>query len=726
MFAFVKKMNSFQRVIVGLVLGIFVGLFVGEPAGQLGIFGTAYVRLLQMTVLPYLLVSIVSGLGKLNSETAAKIGTSAGLLVLFLWLATMLTNLLLPLAYPNWQAASFFSTSLLESREQFDFLQLYIPSNIFYSLSNAVVPSVVLFCLLLGVAFIGVREKQATLKIIASFADALMSMASYVTRLAPFGIFAISASAAGTLQPEEMGRLQVFLWGYLAVWALMSFVALPLFVTWGSPFKYRDINKVAGEAMVTAFAAGTVLIVLPMIAERCKDLLKENAMESEESMAAVDVMAPTAYSFPSVGTLMGLGFILFSGWYLGSPVGLEQYPSYVIMGTLSAFGSMAVAIPFMLDYFGLPADQFELYLLGSVITARFATAMAALHGFIVCLLVSSAILNKLKWRQLFNALAVHLAISALAMTALGFVLQKAIPYEYAGDKSFEAMVLMAEAAPVHNREMSALGAEQLDQARLDLILARGSIRVGYFSDHLPYAFRNNQGQVIGHDMDLIHEFAKDLNIAVEVHKVSWDNAVELLDNGSLDVLVGGSVILPERAVQVAYSAPHMHHTIGLVVLDKYREKYQSVEAVKKMQGLRLAVSGSKGYYFQAIQEVLPHAELVSIDSPRRFFRKEVEDVDAMVFAVEVASAWTLLYPEFSVVVPEGVSSKAPAAFALPRGEIALLQYMNTWLALKKSNGFMDRIYDYWILGRDPKAVKPRWSIMKDVLHWFEPDETNNE
>ncbi len=711
-------MSSFQRVIAGLFLGVFVGLFVGEPAGELGIFGTAYVRLLQMTVLPYLLVSIIGGLGKLNAETAAKIGTSAGLLVLFLWLATMLTNLLLPLAYPNWQSASFFSTSLLESSEKFDFLKLYIPSNIFYSLSNAVVPSVVLFCLLLGVAFIGVRDKEVTLKVVGNIADALMGMASYVTKLAPIGIFAISASAAGTLQPEEMGKLQVFLWGYLAVWALMSFVALPLFVSWSSPFNYRDINKIAGEAMVTAFAAGTVLIVLPMIAERCKELLKENAMASEESMAAVDVMAPTAYSFPSVGTLMGLGFILFSGWYLGSPIGVEQYASYVVMGTLSAFGSMAVAIPFMLDYFGLPADQFELYLLGSVITARFATAMAALHGFIICLLVASSILNKLKWRQLFSALAVHLAISALAMIALGFLLQKIIPYQYAGDKSFEAMVLMAEPAPVYDRPMSALPGDKLAASRLDVVIERGSLRVGYFSDHLPYAFRNNQGQVIGHDLDLIHEFAKDLNIALEIHKVTWANAVDLLNDGSLDVLLGGSAILPERALTVSYSDPHMYHTIGLVVRDEKRDSFRSLESIKQMQDLRLAVLGA-GYYFEAIQGFLPTAELLTVSSPRDFFRAEVDNVNAMVFAVEVASAWTLLYPEYSVLVPEGLNSKAPAALAFPKGEMGLVHYTNTWLALKESNGFMDKIYDYWVLGKDPKAELPRWSIMKDVLHWIE-------
>ena len=44
--------------------------------------------------------------------------------------------------------------------------------------------------------------------------------------------------------------------------------------------------------------------------------------------------------------------------------------------------------------------------------------------------------------------------------------------------------------------------------------------------------------------------------------------------------------------------------------------------------------------------------------------------------------------------------------------------MNTWLKLKKENGLQKKVYDYWILGKNPEAKKPRWSVMKDVLGWL--------
>ena len=41
--------------------------------------------------------------------------------------------------------------------------------------------------------------------------------------------------------------------------------------------------------------------------------------------------------------------------------------------------------------------------------------------------------------------------------------------------------------------------------------------------------------------------------------------------------------------------------------------------------------------------------------------------------------------------------------------------MNTWIGLKRRDGFIDRLYDHWILGRTAAVRAPRWSIGRDVL-----------
>lgn len=716
-----SKLSPFQRVIIALLLGIFTGIFVGEPAGILEIGGTVYIRLLQMTVLPYVLVSIIGGLGRLDSAMAANIGIKAVKIILFMWLAVMLTLLFLPLAYPTWETSGFFSTSMVAESVKLDFVTLYIPSNVFAALSNTIVPAVVLFSLLMGIAVINVKNKDTLINLTDNIADGLQGVASFIAKTAPLGIFAIAASAAGTLQPEEMERLQVFLWVYLIAAFMLGFVLLPLLVHWATPFSYRELMSVAGEAMITALATGTVLVVLPMIAERCKEMLKKHGMECEETNSTVDVLVPTAYSFPSTGTLLGLGFILFSAWYVGSPLTLSQYPSYVIMGAFSAFGSMAVAIPFLLDYFGLPADQFQLYLLGSVVTARFATGLAALHGFVVTLLVASAVLNRLSWRKMMQAMALHLGVTAGVMVLVGISLTKLIPYEYAAAKSFESMEFAAQPVTVKIiKSPVPLSTQDQARPRLDVIRERGSIRVGYSSDDLPYAFRNNQGQVVGFDMEILHELARDLEITIEITRVQdVKQDPQMLTDGRLDITVGGRIITPLRALAVSFSDPYTQKTVSFMVKDSRRDEFSSVDSIRTIEDLNIGMETS-AHYRGTIETMFPNAKLTTIDGPRKYFKGEHPDLDALTYSAEAGSAWAMLYPHYTSVVAKGLKIRMPVGFALPKTQLGFTQFINTWLEVKKDSVYLQSVYDYWVLGENPKAKKPRWSIMHDVLGWGGP------
>jgi Na+/H+-dicarboxylate symporter len=714
-----NKLSPFQRVISALFLGILTGIFVGEPAGHLSDIGDIYVRLLQMTVLPYVLVSIIGGLGRLDSHMASRIGLRAVKVILTMWFAVMLTLLLLPLAYPNWQTAGFFSTSMITEPAAFNFINLYIPSNIFASLSATVVPAVVLFSLLMGIALIKVNNKASLLVITTTIGDSLMKVAAYVAKLAPLGIFAISASAAGTLAVEELGRLQVFLWVYIIAAALLAFVLLPLLIHWATPFTYREVMSTAGEAVVTAVATGTVLVVLPMIIERSKALLAKHNMECEETDSTVDVLVPTAYSFPSAGSLLGLGFILFSAWYVGSPLSIDEYLSFVVMGALTAFGKMAIAIPFLLDFFDLPADQFQLYLLGSVVTGRFATGLATLNGFVVTLLVASAVLKQLKWHGMLQAISVHLAVTFAVMCATGFALKTLIPYKYEGVKTFESMKAMNVSAKL-GQYNKLIPLSKLDQQkpRLDIILARKSLRVGYYDVSLPYAFRNKNNEMVGFDVELVNQLAKDLDITLSLIRIkNKADESKLLKNGSIDITIGGHSITPLRAINVAFTDPYTFHTAGILVNDAKRNEFSDLYAIQTMKTLNLGVGGSK-YYQEVAREFFPNAKITEVNNVRLFLKGKYKDVDALIYSTEAGSAWAMLYPNFSAIIPKHLQFRAPVAFVLPKGQIDFVQYVNTWLKLKKENGFQTKVYDYWILGKNPKAKKPRWSVMKDILGWL--------
>ncbi len=94
-------------------------------------------------------------------------------------------------------------------------------------------------------------------------------------------------------------------------------------------------------------------------------------------------------------------------------------------------------------------------------------------------------------------------------------------------------------------------------------------------------------------------------------------------------------------------------------------------------------------------------------------------VDALVYSAEAGAAWTLVYPAYAVVVPEPGRIKVPLAYAAPLRNGAMVRFLNTWIQLKQKDGSIDALFQHWILGRDAKKTKRRWSVLHDVLGWGE-------
>ena len=241
-----RRFGLAEQVLVGFVLGLAAGIFFGEMAGALKIVGDAFILLLQVTVIPYIIVSLITALGQLTLEDAKKLGLRAGGVLLVLWGIGLVVVLLTPLAFPNWPSASFFSTSQVEETRSIDFLRLYIPANPFASLANAVVPAIVVFSVLTGLALINVKNKNALLAPLTVISDVLMEVTGFIAKLAPYGVFALTAAAAGTLDLEELNRLQVYVVVYVVLALVLTFWLLPALVTIVTPLRYGEIPRALG------------------------------------------------------------------------------------------------------------------------------------------------------------------------------------------------------------------------------------------------------------------------------------------------------------------------------------------------------------------------------------------------------------------------------------------------------------------------------------------------
>ena len=284
----------------------------------------------------------------------------------------------------------FFSHSLVEPRQPFSFADLYFTANPFQSLSNAVVPAVVLFSSMVGIALMGIGDRERLLGPLRVLNAAITSITLFVVRLTPVGVFAIGAVTAGTMTGETLQRLQVYFVVFAAASLLLAFWVLPLLVTAMTPFRYREVTGIARDALLTAFVANNAFIVLPILVERSKDLLRRRGLLSPESDSAAEVLVPILFNFPNAGKLLTLLFVPFAAWLAGSPFSAGGYAALFAAGLPSYFAKAQVALPFLMDLFGLPHDLFQLYIPTTILSGKFDSMVTAMNLLVFALLGAAA------------------------------------------------------------------------------------------------------------------------------------------------------------------------------------------------------------------------------------------------------------------------------------------------------------------------------------------------
>jgi proton glutamate symport protein len=718
-----KKKNRISlsaQVMWGLLLGIVVGIFFGEKAGILQVVGSAFILLLQMSVLPYIVVSLTAGLGRLTFSDARKLGLRAGLILLIFWVIVLVMVMLMPVAFPDIISASFFSTSMMEERVAFDFLGLYIPANPFQAMATTTVPAMVLFCIAIGIALMGIKNKKVLIEQLDILSDVLMRITQFVAGLAPLGVFALTACAAGTMDVEELGRLQVYLVPYAAVAILLSFWVLPGLIVCLTPLSYKNVIGQTRDALLTAFATGQLLIVLPILADKCKMLVEESAGDSEESSSAVDVLIPVSFNFPNLGKLLSLSFIPFAAWFLDISIPVAQYPNFLISGLASFFGEVVVAMPFLLDLLRIPSDAFQLFISVDVLAGSFGTLLAAMHTVALAILGTFAMNGRLtiNRKKLLSFSALTVGLTLLTLVGVRLFFNFSFDPTYTKYQSFIEMKLMQ--VPVAAKVLSTAEPEPLDpeKSSIERIRQRGSLRVGILKDSLPFVFNNASAELVGLDIEMAHLLAGELGVSLEFVRIDRKNMVKHLDNGSCDIIMSGLAITTDRASAMACTTPYMDLTVGLVVKDHLRDEFRSWEDVQRLGALKVGILNVP-YLLNLFRQYLPEAEIVTLESPREFFMEKVEGLDALVFSAEGGSAWTLIYPGYSVVIPLPDPIAVPAAFFMARGNRSLIDYVNTWIALKQKDKTIKKIYNYWILGQGAEKKKPRWCVIRDVLGWVD-------
>lgn len=228
---------------------------------------------------------------------------------------------------------------------------------------------------------------------------------------------------------------------------------------------------------------------------------------------------------------------------------------------------------------------------------------------------------------------------------------------------------------------------------LTSIQKKGEITVG-ISILPPWVMKNKQGKLIGFEVDIANQLARDMGVKVKFKQYQWNKMIPALDKGEIDIIASGLSITPRRALRVNFSAPYSSSGYSLVSNLSLTRDFTSI---KDLNDEKIFIAVVKGTVSEDLaKKVFPNAKLD--------IRKTAKDATSAVVNGSVHAFIS------SSPVPEFISLKNPndvdlplkkpllttkEAFAVRKGNQEMLNFLNAWITAHDADGWIESSHKYW-------------------------------
>jgi proton glutamate symport protein len=712
------KTSLALQMAIATVLGVFFGLFLGEMNAVFAPWASAYVMVLKITTIPYLVGALIHGIGQLSSTQAKQIMKKGALFIGLAWSINIAMIYLMTFLFPQAQKSSisgYFSREIAS----LNFAELLIPENIFYSLSNNIIPSVVIFSLLLGIALMHMKEKTSTMSMLQTGVDALMRVTSWISRIAPLGTFIIIANQVGTIQFEAMKQVSTYIILYIIITCLTALWIFPRLTGMLTNLSALRWLKELLPILLLAYTTNVVIVCLPFIINLIQRETAELDPRDEKAQNQIQGTVSIIFNLP-LGSLFITVFVLFASVFYNTPLNFSHHIQLFVTTLLTGLGAVGLGswintLSFLIDSLGMSLSAINLYLTTLPFTSGFQAMTSAMEISTLSLFITLACRKRLSLNLSKIVKSCLITLVPILLLVIGIKVTNPLPIIQNPAKSIAELeiptyvktsIYTSAPAPRSNGK----------EDTLDRILRTKTLRVGYNPHTAPFCFYNKARQLVGYDMAFAFALAEALDCSIEFIPMNYGRLSEEIQNNLYDIGMSAITITDARLRSLVFAEPYLEAKIVFVLGSGNRKIYSSIEAINNNPDVRIIVF--KGSSFESFARCyFPNKEIISITDYETFKTTYADDL--LLWEEQEAISWVMRHRGFTLFIPNPSIGVDTLGYAIRPNSERFLNYLNQWLRLKKNEGFTKSQYDLWVLGQTESATKaePRWSIIRDVLHW---------
>jgi polar amino acid transport system substrate-binding protein len=223
-------------------------------------------------------------------------------------------------------------------------------------------------------------------------------------------------------------------------------------------------------------------------------------------------------------------------------------------------------------------------------------------------------------------------------------------------------------------------------------LEQNVLRVGIAPDLPPLAFKSGS-DCAGIEPELARALAADMGKSVQFVEMRWENLIDALLSGKVDIIMSGMTITPERSMRVSFANPYLRagQTILVRRTDALRIQ-MSLYDPKTRVGAQKATTGD----FWAKQNCSRN--------DRKLFSSAALGARALVsghidaFICDAPVNWWLASENEAkgLTVTGGYLTEEYLGWAIRKNDTELLEAANRFIAESKESGRLETLLRNWI------------------------------
>lgn len=241
---------------------------------------------------------------------------------------------------------------------------------------------------------------------------------------------------------------------------------------------------------------------------------------------------------------------------------------------------------------------------------------------------------------------------------------------------------------------SLMAAPALAQSALNDILSNGVLKVGTTGDWNPMSVRDPATNAyVGYDVDVMTQLAADLDVELEFVPTDWKTLVNGVVAGNYHI-TGSASISPPRLRAAGYSDSYLRVEILPYTTTDKVDRFNNWDSINQGD---VTVATTLGTTFEnSVREWFPEANITVVEAPARGFQ-EVLSGRADVFITSNIEGSTLLekFPNLAQIEVMEARAPQPIAMLMQQDDQVWINFVNSWIELKQTQGFFDEVAGRW-------------------------------